>query len=332
MESKLVEDALEIKLLDLRSRVDEGLASLIISGENSPLYEAARYVLDGRGKRFRAALTLLVAEMYGCPAEKSLPVALAMEVFHNFTLVHDDIMDRSGMRRGRETVHVRWDDSTAILCGDYLMGLSYELVAANSPVRLREMLELHNETVRRLCEGQMRDMMFEARTEVSVAEYLDMIDLKTSALIESCLKMGGLSGDAGAEALDILGRIGVNLGRAFQIQDDLLDLTASTSDWGKPVGGDLLCAKKTFLLLKAVEVSEGEDRIWFGRIMEEGGLPPAEVEEAGDRMKRLGVMEAARTSVIFHTEQAQELLLDLPGGSARDSLRYVICKMQARMH
>ncbi|MCH8276171.1 MAG: polyprenyl synthetase family protein [Bacteroidetes bacterium] len=331
MDRFIVEDDLELKLSELRARIDRGLASLIDVKEPNPLHEAVRYVLEGKGKRFRGVLTVLAAEMYGCSMDESLPVALAMEVFHNFTLVHDDIMDRSDTRRGRETVQIRWDDSTAILCGDYLMGLSYELLPTKS-VRLVEMLALHNKTASRLCEGQMRDMLFESREHVSVGEYLDMIDLKTSALIQSSLKMGGLLGCAGEDDIEVLELIGVHLGRAFQIQDDLLDLTASSDGWGKPVGGDLILAKKAFLLLKALEVSEDEERIWFGRIIEDGGLPQSRVQEARDRMQRLGVLEAARTSVIFHTDRAQTLSLRLPGGAPREMLQYVIAKMQARVH
>ena len=239
----------------LRERIDNELNNLVDFAEPAELFDALRYVLEGKGKRFRPILTLLAAEMYGCDVNKAIFLALAMEVFHNSTLVHDDIMDRSAVRRGRESVHVKWDESTAILVGDYLLGLSYRLLSEGHQTRLCEMIVLHQHTLRMLCEGQFCDMNFEARTSVSVEEYLSMIDRKTAALLQSSLQMGGLAGHAGDEELDRLRVIGWHIGRAFQIQDDLLDLTAMDSRWGKPVGNDLIAGKKTFLFGAAILAS-----------------------------------------------------------------------------
>lgn len=327
-----MEDSVQKYLTGFRSVVETGLSTLVTSADPAPLYDSARFALEGKGKRIRASLLLMSAEMFGCEAERALPRALAMEVFHNFTLVHDDIMDASDLRRGRPTLHRRWDEPTAILCGDLLMGLSYELLATGPPERLVEMLHVHGRTVRLLCEGQVLDMMFESRHTVSVAEYMRMISLKTAALLQSSLVLGGLSGSAGENDLERLSDIGYNLGIAFQIQDDLLDLTTSDDRWGKPVGGDLIAGKKTFLLLKALELSTGGEYDWFSRILDDGGLDAKDVSVAKDRMSGLGVLEEAQSSVIFHSDRAMELTESLPEGMPRDGLRFVIDKMQRRQH
>lgn len=327
-----MEDGIQAYLTELRKRIDGALSGLISSVDPAPLYDSARYVLEGKGKRLRGSLVMMSAEMFGCEAERALPVALAMEVFHNFTLVHDDIMDSSDLRRGRETVHNRWDEPTAILCGDLLMGLSYDLLASNQPERLSRMLEVHNRTVRQLCEGQALDMMFEKRESVSVEEYLAMISLKTAALLQSSLVLGGLSGSADDEDLKNLSDVGMHIGIAFQIHDDLLDLTAVGKKWGKPVGGDLLSGKKTFLLLKALEKAEGEEHAWFQRIMTDGGLPAQDVHAAQNRMAQLGVLEEARTTVEFHSDRALSLCSRLPSGLVLEGLQYLIGQMRRRQH
>lgn len=316
----------------LRERINNDLSQLVDFAEPAELFDALRYVLNGKGKRFRPILTLLAAEMYDCDVDKAISLALAMEVFHNSTLVHDDIMDRSAMRRGRESVHVKWDVSTAILVGDYLLGLSYRLLSEGRQTRLCEMIALHQHTLRMLCEGQFCDMAFEARTNVSVEEYLSMIDRKTAALLQNSLQMGGLAGHAGDEELDRLREIGWHIGRAFQIQDDLLDLTAMDSRWGKPVGNDLMAGKKTFLSLTALELSEGSDHEWFVSILKRGGLPEQSIGTAKEKMENLGVLEAAKTSVIFHSDESLRIVSSLPAGQSRESLSFLIRQMQQRLH
>jgi len=316
----------------LRIRINSEINKLVEPSEPTELYDALRYVLEGKGKRFRPILTLLAADIYGCEIENVISQGLAMEVFHNSTLVHDDIMDRSGIRRGRESVHVKWNDASAILVGDYLLGLSYRLLSEGSHARLSEMLALHQRTLRMLCEGQFSDMAFEARKHVSVEEYLSMIDRKTAALLQSSLQVGGLAGNADGEDLDRLREIGWHIGRAFQIQDDLLDLTAADSRWGKPIGNDLVTGKKTFLLLTALENSAGQDHAWFTAILDQGGLPEGDVSEATVKMENLGVLEAAKTSVIFHSDESLRIVSSLPQGQSRESLCYLIRQMQQRLH
>ncbi|GIV59823.1 polyprenyl synthetase family protein [Rhodocaloribacter litoris] len=316
----------------LRAHVEAALGTLVAEAEPRTLYEPARYVLAGQGKRLRPVLLLLAAEVYGVSTDEALPAALAVEVFHNFTLVHDDIMDHAATRRGRPTVHARWDEATALLCGDFLMALSYDLLARTRAGSLAAMMPVYHRMVVRLCEGQALDKAFETRSRVSVEEYLHMIDGKTGALLEAVLELGALLGGAPAADREALRAAGQHLGRAFQIQDDLLDLVAEDDRWGKQVGGDLVEGKKTFLLLTALERAEGEEAAWFARVVEAGGLPEAEVEEARHRMDRLGVLQAAREAVRAYTAAAGRCLERLPDTPARETLCWLFRRMQARLH
>ncbi|MFQ5570162.1 MAG: polyprenyl synthetase family protein [Rhodothermales bacterium] len=315
----------------LRTLVNASLVPLVPQREPAGLYEPVRYVLAGQGKRLRPVLLLLAAEVFGVEPRRALPAALAAEVFHNFTLVHDDIMDHSDARRGRPTVHVRWGEDTAILCGDYLMALSYELLAQVETDRLPRMLRVYSRMVARLCEGQSLDQTFETRPDVSVEDYLHMIDCKTGALLQAVMEMGGLIGHASEEHLETLREIGKQVGRAFQIQDDVLDLVAEDTRWGKPVGGDLIEGKKTILLLLALERTQGEDRHWFSRILQ-GGLPSEDVPEARARMERFGVLDEGRSAVLHHTTSALEHLMTLPQGPASETLRWLIHRLRVRLH
>jgi geranylgeranyl diphosphate synthase type II len=342
----------------LRKRVDEALADLELRDEPALLYEPVRYVLRGGGKRLRPILLLLVAEAFEAEPEDALPVALAVEVFHNFTLVHDDVMDGADQRRGRPAVHRRWDTGTALLTGDLLLARAYDLLAEageTTGADLAPLMRPFRRMARRLCEGQALDKTFETREAVSVEAYLDMIDGKTGALLGAAFELGGRCGGASPERAEALREAGAALGRAFQIQDDLLDLTADSERWGKPVGGDLREGKKTFLLLRARErVSEddvsGDARALFERAAADG-LAPDEIDDARRHMDQLGVLGDARRAVARHTDAATaRLRRALPGseggvardggaedGSAQESsaagaLRWLIGKMQARLH
>lgn len=316
----------------LCERVEAALAALALPAEPASLYEPVRYVLDGGGKRLRPVILLLSAQVYGAPVERALPAALAVEVFHNFTLVHDDIMDHAASRRGRPTVHRRWDEATAILCGDYLFALAYSLLFRTEGVDPLLLHDVFGRMVARLCEGQALDKAFETQDDVSVEAYLHMIDGKTGALLEAVLELGGLIGGAGEDQRATLREVGQNLGRAFQIQDDLLDLVAPDPRWGKRIGGDLIEGKKTYLLLLALERARGEDRAWFERIVREGGLPAEAIPEARARMERLEVLASTRQAVASYTATALEALAHVPAGPALDTLRWLFQQMQARLH
>jgi geranylgeranyl diphosphate synthase, type II len=312
-----------------RAKVEEAIATAVPDGHPAELYEPARYVLQAGGKRLRPILTVLSAEMFGGRGAEVLPAAVAVEVFHNFTLVHDDIMDHADTRRGRPTIHARWDESTAILVGDLLMGLAYGHLSRLSPAVVPEALGRFSVMVRRLCEGQSLDMTFETRKAVSIDEYLAMIDGKTGALLACALELGAIIAGAGPSRREEAGRVGLDIGRAFQIQDDLLDLTASDTRWGKTVGGDLLEGKRTYLLLLARErAPEAEllDRVF------EGHLRPDEIAGVRNLMDELGVLDDTRNAVIFHTNAAIERLEAVPASAARRSLVDLVRAMQKRLH
>ena len=317
----------------LRTLVNDALPELVADAGPDVLYDPVRYVLAGGGKRLRPILLLLTADAYGVDTKRALPAALAVEVFHNFTLVHDDIMDHADERRGRPTVHLEWDPETAILTGDMLMALSYDLLTQVETPHLVKLLDVYHSMVERLCKGQALDKAFEKQSETSVEDYMRMIDCKTGALLEAVFELGGIIGGAGPPERTALRKVGRRVGRAFQIQDDLLDLTADDDRWGKQVGGDLMEGKKTFLLLRALEQSEGDEHDWFARIVSNGGLPANEIPEARSRMRRLGIFDEAEAAVNEYSEGAKQQLTMLPRQrQATDTLHWLIDRMRARMH
>ncbi len=323
--------ATSARLRALAAEVDAALADLSLPARPEALYAPVRYVLSGGGKRVRPTMTLLAAEAFGGADARAgaMPAALAVEVFHAFTLVHDDIMDHSATRRGRPSVHVRWNEPTAILAGDLLMGLAYRLLDAATIPRADAARAAFHAMVARLCEGQALDLAFETTHDVSVADYLAMIDGKTGALLDGALTLGALAGGADDTALAQLATAARDLGRAFQIQDDLLDLTAPPEAWGKPLGGDLVEGKKTFLLLLALDRATGDDRTWLARVGA-GGLPASDVDEARHRLDRLGVLADAAEAVDAYVHSGLAALDVLPSGDAADTLRALAASLAHR--
>lgn len=315
----------------LRVQLDGYLADLAESKEPKTLYEPVKQVLTSKGKRLRPLLTILTAEAFGVEPTVSMPGAAAVEVFHNFTLVHDDIMDQSASRRGQPTVHVTWGAPAGILSGDFLLGMSYELLSRLPPATVKPALACFSTMVVRLCEGQALDAEFETSNEVAVAEYLDMVSRKTGALLVACLQIGGIVGGAGKEHLRILGEAGHHLGLAFQIQDDLLDLTADAESWGKPIGADLMAGKRAFLLLKAIEMEGDRDDRWFRTLMERGGLDSSEIKEAKARMDRLGVLESTRAIILREYGKALDSLDSVSPDVSLRGVRWIIEKMKTRI-
>jgi geranylgeranyl diphosphate synthase type II len=224
------------------------------------LYEPVRYILSLGGKRIRPALVLLSYNLYKEDVDKVIPAALGWEIFHNFTLLHDDLMDRAEVRRGKTTVHKKWNDNTAILSGDAMLILAYRYIAQSPGASLQSILELFSNTAAKICGGQQYDMNFESRMDVSEAEYLEMIRLKTAVMLGACLKSGAIIAEASLEDAGLLYDFGINTGLAFQLQDDLLDVFGDPEVFGKNIGGDILCNKKTFLLINALNRAKGEDR------------------------------------------------------------------------
>jgi geranylgeranyl diphosphate synthase type II len=239
--------------------VEKGLNSLPFPVQPAGLYDPARYFLALGGKRIRPSLTLLAANIFHDSPERFLSPALAMEVFHNFTLVHDDIMDNAPLRRGAATVHEKWNLNTAILSGDLLMIEAYRLLSEAPADSLKAVFDVFNKTAVEVCEGQQLDMDFEQQAEVALGEYIEMIRLKTSVLLGCSLGVGAICAGAPAPAIQALYAFGEQLGIAFQIMDDLLDTFPGPENFGKKAGGDIERNKKTFLYLKALEQASDKD-------------------------------------------------------------------------
>lgn len=232
-----------------------------VSWEKEPkgLYAPIGYVLSMGGKRIRPALTLMACNLYQEDVLPAVNTALGIEIFHNFTLLHDDIMDRADVRRGKPTVHKKWNDNTAILSGDVMQIAAYQFVAQTPANCLKPVLDLFSQTAAEICEGQQYDVDFETRNDVLAEEYLEMIRLKTAVLLGCSLKSGALIGGAGEEDAQNLYDFGIHIGLAFQLKDDLLDVYGDEATFGKKIGGDILCNKKTYLLIHALELAQGED-------------------------------------------------------------------------
>ena len=220
------------------------------------LYEPIHYILDLGGKRMRPVLTLMSAEIFDADYKKALPAALAVEVFHNFSLVHDDIMDDAPLRRGQETVHEKWNLNTGILSGDAMLILAYQYFEQYEPIIFRDLAKLFSKTALEVCEGQQWDVDFEERNDVTIPEYLKMIQYKTAVLVAAAMKMGAIIAETSEENANLIYDFGLNLGLAFQLQDDFLDAFGDPETFGKQVGGDIIENKKTYLYLKAVAFSK----------------------------------------------------------------------------
>lgn len=233
------------------------------------LYQPVAYGMGAGGKRIRPLLVLLGCQLFSDDTDQAIPAALAIEVFHNFTLLHDDIMDKADIRRGRPTVHRQFSENSAILSGDAMAFLAYKLLLESGSLKIRELASLFTETALEVCEGQQLDMDFENRMTVTASEYIEMIRLKTAVLLACALKSGALIGGAEDTAADHAYQLGINLGIAFQLQDDLLDTFGNESEFGKSIGGDIVANKKTYLLINALEMAapgqKQELEYWLGK-------------------------------------------------------------------
>ncbi|MBU1369205.1 MAG: polyprenyl synthetase family protein [Bacteroidetes bacterium] len=229
-------------------------------GNPRALYEPISYTLNQGGKRLRPLLTLLACDLFDGDTEKALYPALAVEVFHNFTLVHDDIMDKAPLRRGKETVYKKWNSDIAILSGDTMFAMAYQYTLQTDAALIPDILQVFSKAAIEVCEGQQLDMDFETETEVSLADYLNMIRLKTAVLLGASLEIGAVIAGAAKKDVKAIYDFGMALGMAFQLKDDLLDVYGKQEDFGKMSGGDIAANKKTYLFLKALEMANTEDR------------------------------------------------------------------------
>ena len=245
---------------EILKAVNSFLDNLPYNRKPASLYEPVKYVLSMGGKRIRPVLMLLAYNIFKDNPESILMQACALETYHNYTLLHDDLMDNADLRRGKQTVHRKWGANTAILSGDSMLVLAYERMAQCGADKLPEVLKLFTETALEIGEGQQYDMEFETRTDVSEDEYIEMIRLKTSVLLACALKMGALLADASAEDADNLYKFGEQIGLAFQLQDDYLDVYGDTHVFGKAIGGDIVSNKKTYMLINAFNLANDEQR------------------------------------------------------------------------
>jgi geranylgeranyl diphosphate synthase type II len=279
-----------------------------------------KYVLSGGGKRIRPLLVILSCEAVGGTLRYAVNAAVAIEILHNFTLVHDDIMDNASSRRGRATVHTRWDTNIAILVGDELVALAYrELLKTNSP-HIARVADIFTEGVVEVCEGQMYDKDFETRNNVSLNDYMLMIGKKTGKMVSVASEMGAVIGGGTASEARALKLYGTHVGRAFQIQDDLLDVIADEKEFGKAIGGDIVEGKKTFLLIEAYSRARGSDKKLLRTVITRGGTSRKHIGAVRDIYERCGVIDLARQSIAKNIAHANAQLSRLRKSPAREML------------
>ena len=289
--------------------VNDYLAQLPYNREPQSLYEPIKYVLSMGGKRVRPVLMLLAYNMYKENPESILSSACALETYHNYTLLHDDLMDNADLRRGHETVHRKWDANTAILSGDSMLVLAYERMAQCPKEKLAEVLHLFTETALEIGEGQQYDMEFENRTDVTEAEYIEMIRLKTSVLLACAVKMGAILADASAEDADNLYKFGEQIGLAFQLQDDFLDVYGDPAVFGKAIGGDITSNKKTFMLINAFNHATAEQREELTRWITAEQFDAAEKIAAVTRLyNEIGIDRMAKEKIEYYFAQSTQYL------------------------
>ncbi len=275
------------------------------------LYQPINYILDLGGKRIRPLLTLMAAEAFGSQTDEAMGAALAVEIFHNFTLIHDDIMDEAPMRRGLATVHKKWDTNTGILSGDAMMILAYKELEKYSDDRYFQLMKVFNKVALEVCEGQQLDVNFETQHTVTELEYMTMIRQKTAVLVAAALQMGAIVSRASVSDQNNMYTFGIELGVAFQLQDDYLDAFGDPKTFGKQVGGDIIENKKTFLYLKAIELLNASESMTLKKLFTENHeSPKAKVELAKSLFLQSKADEVLKSRIVEHTQKALKALED----------------------
>lgn len=289
--------------------ISNHFSALAIDKEPNNLYEPIRYILSLGGKRMRPVLTLMAAEIFDTNCNKALAAATAVEVFHNFSLIHDDIMDDAPLRRGNETVHEKWDINTGILSGDAMLILAYQYFEQYEPLIFKELAKLFSKTALEVCEGQQYDVDFETRDDVTIPEYLKMIEYKTAVLVGAAMKMGAIVAETSEENTNSIYNFGLNLGIAFQLQDDYLDAFGDPETFGKQVGGDIIENKKTYLYLKAKEFAEPAVK---EQLLHLFSIQPSDNADKINSVKEIfnttGASDATQEAIKLYTFKAFETL------------------------
>jgi geranylgeranyl diphosphate synthase type II len=281
--------------------------------EPGKLYTPVKYALGMGGKRLRPVLLLMAANLFQDDIESAMPAALAVEIFHNFTLLHDDIMDKAEVRRNKPSVHKKFSENTAILSGDVMAFLSYELLLKCRCEKLFEISKLFTETALEVCEGQQYDMDFETRQNVTEDEYIEMIRLKTAVLLACSLKAGALLSDVETETAELIYDFGINMGLAFQLQDDLLDTFGSQQTFGKKIGGDIVANKKTFLLIEALEKANPEQKAELQKWLAASDFNSDEkIKAVSDLYHQLGIKQQTEAKIDSFFRSAAEILHKIP--------------------
>ena len=323
-------EQVEQKYHQYYKRINDALGTCFTKNTPESLYAPARYILAGKGKRIRPFLTLLACEAVCGSSVKAMNAALAIEILHNFTLVHDDIMDQADLRHGRPTIHTKWDTTAAILSGDMMIAFAYECALQTKTSRHDELVHILNEANITICEGQAIDMELEQRKDAAIADYLDMISKKTGRLISASLETGGIVGNATSEQLGKLITFGNKIGRAFQVQDDYLDIMAEDGKSGKVPGGDVINGKKTYLLLRSLDLTNGKERELLQSVIENNGISPDRVAEIRTIYEQCGVLDEARQLINSDTEVALSAVDTLPFEEGREYLKGFALKLMKR--
>ena len=294
---------------EILEKINSYLDNLPYTREPQSLYEPVKYALSMGGKRIRPSLMLMAYNMFKDDPESILPTACAIETYHNYTLLHDDLMDNAAMRRGMPTVHVKWDANTAILSGDSMLVLAFQRMMQCAPDKLKPVLDLFTETSLEIGEGQQYDMDFESRTDVTEDEYIEMIRLKTSVLLACSLKLGAIQAGAPAADADNLYKFGELMGLAFQLQDDYLDVYGDPTVFGKAIGGDILCNKKTYMLINAYNRAGDDMRGELTRWVTAEEFDPAEKIAAVTAIyDKVGIKELAEQKINYYFDQSRKYL------------------------
>ena len=311
--------------------INHEIAKLNWEREPKGLYAPIAYTMAAGGKRVRPQLAMIACGIFGGNEQDVAPAAMALEVFHNFTLLHDDVMDKAEVRRGRPTVHIQWNENTAILSGDQMMIEAYKLLAEVPADKLHKVLHLFNKMATEICEGQQYDVDFESQEHVTIEEYLKMIRLKTSVLLATALQIGSYLAGANEAQQEALYQFGINVGLAFQIQDDILDVWGDPKTFGKAVGGDISCNKKTYVYLTAQQLADAElaEELhqWYGSVLDDNTEKIAAVKGI---FEQLNVRAACEAVVEDYTQKALLILDTLPQNAATEQLRQLANKLNTR--
>ncbi|MFC4210372.1 polyprenyl synthetase family protein [Pedobacter lithocola] len=298
--------------IQLQEILETAIKNLKFPENPKQLYDPITYIINLGGKRIRPLLVLMSTDLFGKDPNDSIHAAMAVEVFHNFTLVHDDIMDNAPLRRGKATVHEKWSTNVAILSGDVMMVEANKNLAKVNAKYLKDVLDTFNATAQGVCEGQQLDMEFEERDDVSIEEYINMIRLKTAILLGGALKLGAIIAEASENDANLIYDFGENIGIAFQLQDDILDVYADPEKFGKQVGGDIIANKKTFLLLKAFELAENENLISLQNLTNETDFNPKEkIEAVKGIYDTLDIQNIAKTTMNTYMNKALALMAQI---------------------